>query len=173
VKLDLYFQSQLGPIQLRGVEAYVVKGMEANLLIGEDTQLAWQLHTIQPEGKRHWKVHVGDSPHCIPGVQGPVPQEAFTANWTPASLLLKKMTPTAKSPVKENRIQWNAVVKHQLTIQLESIATITAVSRGAPSEGTLYLKGIGLKRGSDSFIQVPDGLVDLDANDCFRVKIHH
>ena len=66
VKLDLYFRSQLGPICLKGVEAYVVKGMEANLLIGEDTQLAWQLHTIRPDGKRHWKV--GDSPHCIPAL---------------------------------------------------------------------------------------------------------
>jgi hypothetical protein len=45
-KLDLYFRSQLGPVCLKGVEAYVVKDMEANLIIGEDTQLAWQLHTI-------------------------------------------------------------------------------------------------------------------------------
>jgi len=30
VKLDLYFRSQLGPVCFKGVEAYVVKGMEAN-----------------------------------------------------------------------------------------------------------------------------------------------
>ena len=47
VKLDLYFRSQLGPVCFKGVEAYVIKGMEANMLIGEDTQLAWQLHTRQ------------------------------------------------------------------------------------------------------------------------------
>jgi hypothetical protein len=35
----------------------------------------------------------------------------------------------------------------------------------------MYLKGISLKRGSDSFVQVPDRLVDLDTNDCFQVKI--
>ena len=46
VKLDLYFRSQLGPVRLKGVKAYVVKGMDMNLLIGKDTQLAWQLHTI-------------------------------------------------------------------------------------------------------------------------------
>jgi hypothetical protein len=58
-----------------GVEAYVVKGMEANLLIGEDTQLAWQLHTIQPDSKQHWKVR--DLTHPM---QGPVQPEAFTAS---------------------------------------------------------------------------------------------
>ena len=35
----------------------------------------------------------------------------------------------------------------------------------------MYLEGIHLKRGSDSFTQVPDGLIDLDADDCFQVKI--
>ena len=35
----------------------------------------------------------------------------------------------------------------------------------------MYLEGIGLKRGSDSFAQVPDGLINLDADDCFQVKI--
>lgn len=35
----------------------------------------------------------------------------------------------------------------------------------------MYLEGVGLKRGSDSLIQVPDRLVDLDSNDCFQVKI--
>ena len=55
VKLDLYFQSQLGPVCFKGVEVYVVKGMETNMLIGEDTQLAWQLHTIRPRGKHYWK----------------------------------------------------------------------------------------------------------------------
>jgi hypothetical protein len=79
VKLNLYFGSQLGPIRLKGVEAYVIKGMEVNLLIGKDTQLAWQLHMIQPDGKRYWKI--GDSSHCIPGIQGPVTNKAFTAGW--------------------------------------------------------------------------------------------
>jgi hypothetical protein len=46
VRLNLYFRSQLGPVCLKGVEAYVVKDMQANLIIGEDTQCAWQLHTI-------------------------------------------------------------------------------------------------------------------------------
>jgi hypothetical protein len=74
MKLDLYFHSQLGPVRLKGVEAYVV--MEANMLIGEDTQLAWQLHTMRPEGRCYWKV--GDSPHHIPVIPGPVPVESFS-----------------------------------------------------------------------------------------------
>src|SRR5271169_4504283 len=61
VRLNLYFQSQLGPVCLKGVEAYVVKGMKANMLIREDTQLAWQLNTMRNEGRRHWRV--GDSLH--------------------------------------------------------------------------------------------------------------
>jgi hypothetical protein len=35
VRLDLWFRSQIGPVRLKGVEGYVVKGMKANLLIGE------------------------------------------------------------------------------------------------------------------------------------------
>ena len=103
VKLDLYFRSQLGPVRLKGVKAYIVKGMEANMLIGEDTQLAWQLHTTRPEGKRHWQV--GDSPHHIPGTQGSVPQEAFTTSWTPDSVLPKALTPSAKRPSREKHSQ--------------------------------------------------------------------
>jgi hypothetical protein len=104
-------------------------------------------------------------------VQGSVPREAFTASWNPAPQLLKKATPVTKSPSEGKHSQWNAILKYQLTIQPESIATITAVSRGAPHKGAMYLEGIGLKRGSDSFAQVPDGLVGLDANECFQVKI--
>ena len=33
VHLDLYFRSQLGPVCLKGIEAYVVKDMQANMLI--------------------------------------------------------------------------------------------------------------------------------------------
>ena len=79
VQLDLYFRSQLGPVCLKGIEAYVVKDMEANMLIGEDTQLAWRLHTICNEGKSYWLV--GDSLHRIPAVLGPAPTESFTARW--------------------------------------------------------------------------------------------
>ena len=41
MRIDLYFRSQLGPVHLKGVKAYVVKDMKVNLLIGKDTQLAW------------------------------------------------------------------------------------------------------------------------------------
>ena len=65
VHLNLYFRSQLGPVCLKGVEAYMVQGMEADLLIGEDTQLAWNLSTMLEDSKSYWKV--GKSLHCIPG----------------------------------------------------------------------------------------------------------
>jgi hypothetical protein len=63
------------------------------------------------------------------------------------------------------------VAKYQLTLQPESIATISAVSLGAPYEEDMYLEGIGLMRGSDSFIQVPNGIVRPDVDGCFHVKI--
>jgi hypothetical protein len=169
VKLDLYFRSQLGVVRLKGVEAYVVKGMEANMIIGEDVQIPWQLHTIRPAGERYWAI--GDSPHRIPAVPGPAPTETFTVRWTPETTAAKAKSVPTKRPAKDKRTQWNVVAKQQMIIQPESIATITAVSRGAPEDATMYLEGIGLKRGSDSFIQVPDGLVDLDTDGCFQVKI--
>lgn len=169
VKLDLYFRSQLGPVRLKGVEAYMVKGMEANLIVGEDTQMAWQMHTIRPGGKRHWKV--GDSPHCIPSIPGLAPKEAFTVKWATEPALTKTKTLATKKPIETKCSQWNVVAKEQVVIMPESIATITAVSRGAPNSESMYLEGIGLKRGSDSFVQVPDGLVNLDSEGCFQVKI--
>jgi hypothetical protein len=51
MRLDLWFHSQLGPVQLKGVEAYVAKGMKANLLIGEDTQSnGGSRHCARPKG---------------------------------------------------------------------------------------------------------------------------
>jgi hypothetical protein len=80
VRLNLYFRSQLGPVCLKGVEAYMVKDMEANMLIGEDMQRAWQLHIIRKEMNNYWKV--GDLVHLIPAVPGPTPTETFSAQWS-------------------------------------------------------------------------------------------
>ena len=100
--------------------------MEANLIISEDTQLAWQLHTIREEGRRHWKV--GNSPHCIPAIPGPTPTETFTASWVPTSF----ESPRSKAPVRKlaegKHTQWNASALRQLTILPEAIATLTAVA---------------------------------------------
>jgi len=169
VRLDLYFRSQLGPVCFKGVEAYVVKDMEANLIVGEDTQLAWQLHTIREEGQRHWKV--GNSLHCIPAIPGPTPTEIFTASWRPNSFESSPCKTLVKKPAEGKRTQWNASALRQLTILPEAIATLTAVARGAPERKALHLEGISLKRGSDAFIQVPNSLVKLEANGQFQVKI--
>ena len=169
VKLDLYFRSQLGPVCFKGVEAYVVKNMEANLIVGEDTQLAWQLHTIREGGRRHWKV--GNSPHCIPAIPGSIPTETFTASWTSVSSEALPSKVQVQKPAKGKRTQWNVSALRQLTILPEAIATMTAVARGAPENKTLYLEGISLKRGSDAFIQVPNCLVETEALGQFQVKI--
>ena len=99
VRLNLYFQSQLGPVSLKGVEAYVVKGMQAKLLIGEDTQRAWQLHSMRPAGKAYWKV--GELPHLIPVVPGQAPAESFTTRWVtpePEPPELKPSPSTSRQP---------------------------------------------------------------------------
>jgi hypothetical protein len=66
-------------VQLKGVEAYVVKGMKANLLIGEDTQSKWRLQTLRTNEGTCWQV--GNSPHEILSVNGAVMAESFAAKW--------------------------------------------------------------------------------------------
>ena len=183
VKLDLYFWSQLGPICLKGIEAYVVKDMKANMLIGKDTQLAWQLHTIWEEGKSHWKV--GNLLHHIPAILGSTPKETFTASWTSAAALLDKPA-TMPSPHATWLCScWNTIAKQQLMILLESIACITAVSRGAPAKGAMYLESMYtctykyivthvtncenfqyLKGGQNLRLQISNHYF-LNSNDCF------
>src|ERR1700733_9518928 len=170
VRLNLYFQSQKGPVCLKGVEAYVVKGMVANLIIGEDTQLAWQLHTIRPNGTRHWKV--GDSAYRIPGTTSPAPAESFTVQWAPEPEAKEPaVKPVKKLAPEEAKKHWNALAKYDVLIKPESIATVTAVARGAPNQEAMYLEGTPLKRGSASFICAPDGMVDPDSEGCFQIKI--
>ena len=48
---------------------------------------------------------------------------------------------------------------------------ITAISQNAPKEEGLFLKGIALKRGSDAFTQVPDGIIVINDDSGFQVKI--
>ena len=143
--------------------------MEGNIIISEDTQLAWQLHMIHEEGKQHWKV--GNSLHCIPTIPGPTPTETFIASWMPASSESLPSNTLRKKLAEGKCMQWNASALRQLTILLEAIATITAVAQGAPEKKALYLEGISLKRGSDAFIQVPNSLVEPEANGQFQVKI--
>ena len=64
VTFSLYFQSQLGLVRLKDMEAYVLKDLTVPLLIGEDIQMPWQLHTLRKEGRINWQV--GDSEHLIP-----------------------------------------------------------------------------------------------------------
>jgi hypothetical protein len=63
---------------LKGVEAYIVKDMKAQMLIGEDTQSKWNLHTVHQDGERYWQV--GKSPHRIAAVEGNIPSQEFSAS---------------------------------------------------------------------------------------------
>jgi hypothetical protein len=90
--LNLYFHSQLGPVCFKGVEAYIVKNMEANLLIGESMSQAWQLHTMHDGAASYWQV--GNSPHRIPAALGPAPAEMFSVQWLPEEVR-KPTTATA------------------------------------------------------------------------------
>jgi len=131
--------------------------------------MAWQLHTLRPNSTRHWKV--GDSPHCIPSVPGPVPKEAFTAQWASEPEPKKPTNPAAKLAAQEVKKRWKAVARHDVIILPESIATVTAVAKGAPNQEAMYLEGSPLKRGSDSFICTPDGIVDPDSEGHFQIKV--
>ena len=166
MRLNLYFRSQFGLVRLKGVEAYVVKGMQANMIIGEDTQLPWQLHTKHPGGKRYWQV--GDTVHHIPVVDGPAPCEAFTAKWS------KEKTdppPHTKKWSTKAHTEWSAIAKQDFWLKPESIANITAISKGAPQGETMYLEATPLKQGGDSFISMPHELVDLSEEGLFQIKI--
>jgi hypothetical protein len=170
MQLNLYFHSQLGPVCLKGVKAYVLKDMEANLIISKDTQKAWQLHIMRKGDKSYWKV--GDSPHNIPGMSGPAPIKTFAIQWIPEKSSTESIPPVIrKLSTKSTRKQWNGVAKHDLTLLPESIATVTAVSRGLTPGKSIYLEAIPLKRGSDSFISAPHGIVNLDSDCCFKIKI--
>ena len=102
---------------------------------------------------------------------GPVPIESFVARWNYNASIPKKPSTSATPQQRSLRAQWNAVAKIELLIQPESIATITATSRNALKEEGLFLKGIALKRGSDAFTQVPDGIVTIDNSGSFQVKL--
>ena len=166
VRLNLYFRSQFGPVCLKGVEAYVVKGMQANMIIGEDTQLPWQLHTRRPEGKRYWQV--GDSAHLIPAIEGSAPVETFTVNLSPEEAQPPLRT---KKRAAKARTEWSAIAKQDFWLKPESIANVTAISKGAPKGETMYLEATPLRRGGDSFISAPHGLVDLTDEGLFQIKI--
>ena len=170
VRLNLYFRSQLGPVCLKGVEAYVVKGMEAKLLIGEDTQLAWQLHTMRINGSSYWKV--GDSTHYIPARVGPKPKESFSVQWKHEGFIAPSVTtPFQKSITSDTKPPWNAIARTEFILLPESITTVTVTAKGAPKEGSLYLEAIALMRGSDSFIHAPHGIIHPDLEGNFQIKI--
>ena len=62
----------------------MVQGMEADLLIREDTQLTWNLSTMREDGESYWKV--GKSLHRIPGRMTLRPVEPFSIQWNPEAL---------------------------------------------------------------------------------------
>jgi hypothetical protein len=167
--LNLYFRSQLGPVCLKGIEAYVVKDMEANMLIGEDTQQAWQLQIIQKEINKYWKV--GDSIHLIPGIPGFPPTETFSAQWSPDKNKQSLASSSSKKKTESSKKQWNAIAKHDLMLEPESIATVTAISRGIPCREDMYLEADPLKRGSNSFISTLHRIVSLNEDDSFQIKV--
>jgi hypothetical protein len=168
VRLNLYFCSQLGPVCLKGVEAYVVKDLEANMLIGKDMQSAWQLHLIWEETNNYWKV--GDSVHLIPAVPGPTPTETFSAQWSQDENRTNQMSSSHKK-TKSSKKQWNAVATYDQVLEPKSIASITITSRGIPCRENMHFKAVPLKRGSDSFISAPHGIVNVGEEGSFIIKV--
>jgi len=155
---------------LKGVEAYVVKDMKADMLIGEDTQRAWQLHTIRSEAGNFWQV--GDSPHKIPAVLAPSLAESFSASWAPEGELEDKALRTVhKGKQEAPKGPWRVLIKDNLIIEPESVATINAIVKGIPSNETMYLDAVPLNRGPNAFVSASSGVVELDGKGCFLVKV--
>ena len=102
---------------------------------------------------------------------GPVPVESFVAQWNHSTAIAKRSDAAVASQQKSLRSQWNAVAKDELLIRPESIATITAFSQNALKEEGLFLEGIALKQGSDAFVQVPDGIIIMNNEGSFQVKL--
>jgi hypothetical protein len=78
---------------------------------------------------------------------------------------------SSKKKTESSKKQWNAVAKHDLMLEPESIATVTAISRGIPCREDMYLEAVPLKRGSDSFISALHGIVSLNEDDSFQIKV--
>lgn len=104
----------------------------------------------------------------IPGIAGPAPTESFTAQWRKDETVYK---PRRKRRQVKMRTEWSAIAKQDVWLKPESIATITAISKGAPKTETMFLEATPLKRSGDSFISAPHGLVELNDQDCFLIKI--
>ena len=171
-------------LRIREVRSLFPKSVRACLLPGRRS-LRSQGHGSE---HAHWRRHParmaaaydtpgrealleGDSLHLIPGVLGPVPVESFVACWNHDITIPTKPNTSPTPPQKSLHSQWNAVAKSELLIRPESIATVTATSRNALKKEGLFLEGIALKRGSDAFTQVPDGIVIIRDDDSFQVKI--
>ena len=169
MRLNLYFHSQLGPVCLKGMEAYVVKDMKADMLISEDMQRAWQLHTIRSEQGSFWQV--GDSLHHILVVLVTAPAESFSARWAPESELVTKPHLLSQSKQEVPKGPWKVLAKNDLTIEPEFMTSLTAVSKGAPKDEPLYLDAIPLNRGLDLFIAMLHSIVDVDDDFSFPIKI--
>ena len=170
IQLNLFFRSQIGPVCLKGVEAYVVKDMKADMLIGEDTQRAWQLHIIRGENGNYWQV--GDSPHRIPAVIAPSPAESFSARWAPESELEGETArPGRVKKPEASKGSWKVLVKDSLTIEPESVAMVNAIVKGVSSDEAMYLDAVPLSCGPNVFVSALSGIVETNNAGCFRVKI--
>ena len=166
VRLNLFFRSQIRPMCLKGVEAYVVKYMKADMLIGEDTQRAWQLHIICSKKGNYWQV--GDSPHWIPAVIAPSPAESFSAQWAPESKLESETTrPMRTKKLEVSKGPWKVLVKDSLTIEPESVVTVNAIVKGVTSDEAMYLDVIPLNCGPNAFILASSGIVQTNNAGCF------
>jgi hypothetical protein len=166
VTLTIYFCSQLGPMLLQGVKAYVVEGMNANLLIGEDTHCAWQLHTMRPEHNAYWQV--GNSKHCIPANCTSRDEEAFTASWliedgvpndphlAMESEKVKSLDPLVKPHPGKGKI----FAQEDICIPTGHVAWVQVKGDFDHRNGLELIEKCILWRSSHSFLTMVDCLVD-------------
>lgn len=77
IQFELHLQSQLGKVIVENLEAYIVKGMQTPLLLGEEFQKGWHLHTMHPNKGCHWCL--GETEHWFDAKHTLCNKENFSA----------------------------------------------------------------------------------------------
>jgi hypothetical protein len=118
---------------------------------------------------------VGESPHKIAAIDGEIPREQFSASLaqeTPPSDQVKKETPpSGVGPDKRTKKLKLAVVREDMWIEPESFTGILCAARGHPPGTSWYLKAHALTRKTDALIKAPDGIIRLDQDAQFLIKV--
>ena len=148
VAFSLYFHSQLGYVRLRNVEAYVLKDLTVPLLIGEDIQTPWQLHTLRRENRVSWQV--GDSEHQIPLCNRQDHSDAYLSVQETVHLEKSRPSGTGRIRTAQDEIIAAGSVKF---VQVQGVYD--------ERTGTRWIESYSAPHAEPSYLTGPDSLVNV------------